>query len=243
MRKQDVYVVVGNGYEDFARHGNVLTATKLRHRLVTPGQWSGAKIVVLGLGLGHSEKLDLQRSLSACEITWRASWSEPAAGRLTHKVSEENALISPPRRLGPGLFEFDLVLSDAVDRLSGHVTGQHVGAIPLMKAARKAGIAVLEMEFLRWRCRAPWDGGRCLRYQVPQLRFPTAHESARAGPRGRIRDLATSRPPNSRGGAGGRVCCDIRLDVRMFASAALEEIEASSAKKVLNATLSQWGRP
>lgn len=243
MSKQDVYIVVGDGYKDFARHGNVLTAETLRQRLTSPDQWSGAESIVLGLGLGHSEKRDLQRGLSACDISWRASWSETAAGRLTHKVSEENALISPPRRLGPGLFEFDFVLSDVVDRLSDHITGQHVGAIPLMEAARQAGIAVLEMAFLgdaaeRHGLVVDAFDTKFRNYVFPLptiLRVHVNEVEPETSPR---RVLLTVEVVQ-----GGKVCCDIRLDVRMFASAVLEQIEARSAKKALEATLVQWGRP
>jgi hypothetical protein len=69
---------------------------------------------------------------------------ERAPLALTHKHAAEHVLIGPPRRVDHDSFMFDVVLTSVQDRLSDHVTGQHVSGMLLIEAGRQAAAVALE---------------------------------------------------------------------------------------------------
>lgn len=72
----------------------------------------------------------------------------PASYRETHKVSEDNRLVTSPRRLSPRSFELELVLSGKSEQLSDHQTGLHVSGLVLEEAGRQSFLAVTERYFV-----------------------------------------------------------------------------------------------
>jgi hypothetical protein len=143
-----VITVVGDAYSEFAIHTGVLSASSLVRELREEDQvWRGDECVIVGQGISDSAMGELRRALDERGIT-DVIWPAPRASlSLTHKSSSAYVLITDPKRMGERTYEFDCVLGSEVDRLSDHVTGQHVSAMLLMEAARQAIIATVELEY------------------------------------------------------------------------------------------------
>ncbi|ABD82741.1 AfsA-related hotdog domain-containing protein [Saccharophagus degradans] len=144
------YVIVGDDYAKFSQQPNVFTVSELYKEMVDDKTWPGENAsFIFGQGIGYTDREFIETSLKNRSVDKVYSFSPVATLADTHKHAEENVLITEPRRLGKLNYAFDLSLTDKIDRLSDHVTGQHVGAMLLMEAARQATIAVLEYEYCR----------------------------------------------------------------------------------------------
>lgn len=138
-------IVVGDIYSSFSNQSNVLTETDVIERM-QQGNF-GFSEIICGQGLRQGSITTIQHLAQVRAIAC-VSFPRPLASReLTHKSNPDNILISKPLSLGDSTYEFQLVVADAVDRLSDHVTGEHLGAMLLIEAARQAGIATLELAF------------------------------------------------------------------------------------------------
>jgi hypothetical protein len=139
--------VVGDGFAAFANGVRVLTSSQLRQRLCDGALDWGEIDLDRGLGLGADEYELVRNALvEACAPTAIVDRfrQERAALRLTHKRESGHVLVGPAVRLGARTFEFQMVVDGSRDRLSDHVTGQHVGGMLLIEAARQAATVALE---------------------------------------------------------------------------------------------------
>lgn len=140
--RDDVNLVVGDNYAEFARQDGVLTLSSALERVREP---AADLHLVMGLGVTASQVTELfDRAPSGVTI---ARTSEPAPMQLTHKHEQQNVLISQPVRVSPNKYQAELLLDDSLDRLSDHVTGLHLGGMLLVEAVRQFGTAVLECEY------------------------------------------------------------------------------------------------
>ncbi len=147
--KKNVHIIVGDDYWKFADGVNVTTVTTFyeKQSSYTAGSLKGHKIY-LGQGLSTAIRDNLIRhleNLGADDIIFP---EDAAPCNLTHKITEDNAMISGPRIIERYHHQYDLIVNDKVDRLSDHVTGKHIGAMPIMEAARQATISILESAFM-----------------------------------------------------------------------------------------------
>lgn len=149
--EDDVYLVVGDDYAAFARPPSVLTQSQLGSMLQGGADFSGAR-VFMGQGMDLAVGPLLRERLTHLGAAEVALAPPRAALPLTHKRHTDYVLISEPERVD-GRWCFALLVDDGADRLSDHVTGQHMGAMLLIEAARQAVIASIE-------CQCPRaDGG------------------------------------------------------------------------------------
>lgn len=109
----------------------------------------GTEPVEYAFGLGLSQR-DRERVARAMLRGGGELVGVPQVGtyRETHKVSEDNRLVSSPRKLSPRLFELDLLLSGKSEQLSDHQTGLHVSGLVLEEAGRQSFLAVTERYFI-----------------------------------------------------------------------------------------------
>lgn len=139
--------VVGDAFAAFANGVRVLTASQLRQRLCDAAvDWREIDLD-RGLGLGTDECQLVRNALvEACAppATLDRFRQERAAVRMTHKSETGHVMVGPAVRLDPRTFEFHMVLDGVRDRLSDHVTGQHVSGMVLIEAARQAATVALE---------------------------------------------------------------------------------------------------
>jgi hypothetical protein len=145
--KRDL-LVVGDSYGAFANREGVVTETDLRLALASETVSDAIRSVAFGQGISLTTRQVLSRLFEAREIDCVGA-GELAPLRLTHKQAQENVLISPPIPLGAKRYLYGVHIDEKVDRLSDHVTGLHVGAMPLMEAARQAAIVTIEIELMR----------------------------------------------------------------------------------------------
>jgi hypothetical protein len=142
-----VLYVVGDEYVAFAQHPAVVTFVQLRTLLLENAiDWSATELAQ-GLGLDNAQLRMIRGELLAAGAPVHVAKHferEYAPLALTHKHADEHVLIGPPRRIDHDRFVFDVVLTSVRDRLSDHVTGQHVGGMLLIEAGRQAAAVALE---------------------------------------------------------------------------------------------------
>ena len=146
MAKQIVFLV-GDQYGDFAANPHVMKESDFRQRMAANDSDLTRLCVVVGQGMRNEEAVALHRESQATPVTVLPV-AEAAPLAVTHKRDTRNILISTPRKIGPLTYAMELVLDDSMDRLSDHVTGQHIGGMLLIEAARQAVIATVEAEYL-----------------------------------------------------------------------------------------------
>jgi A-factor biosynthesis hotdog domain len=140
--QNSVYLLVGDDYAAFAKRDGVLTPTQLDASL-QQGQLQGVQ-VVLGQGLDMDGLPNLTAQLAEQGVAGVKAPGPRAGLELTHKQHLKHVLVSQPEQMGSSRYTSDLIVDDAMDRLSDHVTGQHMGAMLLVEAARQASIAAIE---------------------------------------------------------------------------------------------------
>lgn len=144
------YIIVGNDYNKFSSQDHVYTTSEFYQQMTENTDWPNKSAnIIIGQGINYHDRKFLEESLIARNIENFQSIPPIADLTDTHKQTDENVLITAPHKLGKLNYGFDLSITDKVDRLSDHVTNQHVGAMLLMEAARQATIVVLEYEYCK----------------------------------------------------------------------------------------------
>lgn len=142
-----IHIVVGENFQGFARHEGVVTLKLMMAKLADAAAWRGDERVVIGQGI-HGEALRaLLAALDARGIRDVRRSGELADAKLTHKQLSSFNLVTTPKRSAPGKYRFQFSCGDELDRLSDHVTGQHISAMLLLEAARQAIIVAVELEY------------------------------------------------------------------------------------------------
>jgi hypothetical protein len=191
-----VLYVVGDGYAAFAEHRSVITFVQLRTLLLERAiNWSATELAQ-GLGLETAQLKMIRNELRAAGAPPHVAKHferEHAPLALTHKHTDDHVLIGPARRIDHGAFMFDVVLTSTQDRLSDHVTGQHVSGMLLIEAGRQAAAVALEtlhadksVDYA-----ATWSA---LRASFQSFAFPlpmTVHASVDSGDHARSNKLET----------------------------------------------------
>ncbi|NTS75307.1 hypothetical protein HR060_00390 [Catenovulum sp. SM1970] len=142
------YIIVGDDYEEFAKQNHVYTVSDFYKKVTEHTDWPHQHAnIIIGQGINYHNRKFIEELLVERKIEHIQSIPPIAKLSDTHKCTEENVLITAPEKLGKLSYGFNLSITDKVDRLSDHVTNQHVGAMLLMEAARQATIVVLELEY------------------------------------------------------------------------------------------------
>lgn len=139
------WIVVGDMYRAFAKREGILQESEVIARLLDPS--FDCDSMILGQGLCTESVARLLDMAKSRGITCVPEDLKLAETELTHKAENKNVLISSPRRSEGRAYRFWLMVGNQSDRLSDHVTGEHIGAMLLIEAARQGGIATLELEF------------------------------------------------------------------------------------------------
>lgn len=139
------FIIVGDDYKSFAQQAGVFTVSAFYQLMLNDQSWPDSSAqIILGQGIGYNDRDFIASALAKRGVENFYPYASLASLQDTHKRSNENVMITEPRKLDRLAYEFDLTITDKVDRLSDHVTGKHVGAMLLMEAARQATIVVLE---------------------------------------------------------------------------------------------------
>jgi hypothetical protein len=237
--KKNVQIIVGDDYWKFTDGANVITVTTFYEKLSTysAGALKDYKIY-LGQGLSTSVRENLIRhmgSLGAEDIVF----SENAAPcNLTHKITEDNAMISRPRIIERYHHQYDLIVNDKIDRLSDHVTGKHIGAMPIMEAARQATISILESAFMSSDKERYGMVLNSYRSDFIGFLFPIpATINATILEKNMSSNTKLSVVVESEVFQNGAKIATVSLDVTLIEKKKLEEIETRRAKVLLNSLL------
>lgn len=239
----NVFVVVGDSFAAFAKRTNVMTVSQLLQWLDAGDMFSGTERIVIGQGIDEATRQSLSSMLASSGVECVSSIDNLASLALTHKRSSAAVLITEPRPLGPRCYEFDFALNDRQDRLSDHVTGQHMGAMLLMEAARQATVASIEREWIIAQSQAHGFILEAFNASFSNYAFPlpmtlrvSMEERERSDSQIRVAltiDFFQS----------GKNVSEIHLDVRLLQSDVLERIEMRRASQALEAVLRQHQSP
>jgi len=239
---ENVYVVVGDSFAAFAERTNVMTVSQLMLWLEAGDMWSGHERVIIGQGIDEAVRATLQSQLALCGVACSAHVDALAPLALTHKRSRAAVLIGEPCRTGPRSYQYDFVMNDLQDRLSDHVTGQHIGAMVLMEAARQATIASIECEWIAAQARPQ---GFILesfnsRFHTYAFPLPTTLQ-VRMDERERTdTQVAISLAIDFQ--QGGKCVSQMQLEVRLLQADVLDRIEMRRAAQALDTVIRQHAR-
>jgi hypothetical protein len=106
------------------------------------------QLLFVGQGIDGEVRDELGAAAPGAGATLHAAL-DPASLAITHKAHRSCVLISEPERLAEGHYRAELILGGATDRLSDHVTGQHLGGMVVVEAARQLGIAAIELDYAK----------------------------------------------------------------------------------------------
>lgn len=233
-----IHIVVGNDYAEFAKHRNVLTILDMMLALRDTERWTGDESVIIGQGISDDEREMLRAALRVRRIHCIEEPGRLVPLQLTHKSNRDNVLISEPRKIAEGRYQFNFTLNDILDRLSDHVTGQHVGAMLLMEAARQAVIVTLEEEYciasgtqqglILERFHSQFDN---YVFPLPASMLVVAEEMDSGD------DRHTSVVLTIAFYQAGQQVCEMLLDVKLYEAALLEKVENLKARKTIDMLL------
>ena len=140
--------IVGDRFRAFARNPGVICIGQLETALEEHTLEEDADF---DLGQGVSDdriaRLLTVAAERGCRQRFLFDRPEKCGFRHVHKHRPENSMLSLPRRVSESRFEADLLLDDADELMSDHVSGQHLPGMVLIEAARQMIMAVTEEFF------------------------------------------------------------------------------------------------
>lgn len=144
-------IIVGDKFEFFAENEGVLTVSEalhiLRNNLITDKNIR----FKLGQGLNEAQVSLLIKTAKNVGLSNLLEFKETVkSGRkYVHKHQPRNSMLGLPRRICESKFEIDVIIDDACDEMSDHVTGHHVQGMVITEATRQAFLAITEAFFLK----------------------------------------------------------------------------------------------
>lgn len=238
-----VCYVVGDEFGSFARNPGVITVAELDRALATQSRSGSIDFertqLTPAIGLADHTLDRLRVALSAAgapDETVARFTRTRASLELTHKHDPEHVMIGALQPIASGVYLCPLLLDAQCDRLSDHVTGQHLGGMPLVEAARQAAIAVVEVEYgeqgkQRWGL--AWTGMRVsfhgYAFPLPaHLHIVCTEDLSKR--RTRQRTLAATVAVHQ----AGRLVCEVAFECTLFDAIVLQKMEAKAAKRALS---------
>ena len=233
-----VVFLVGDAYERFAQNPNVMTLRDLRERVASSDARLADVRVVVGQGMRHEDAACPCDPEAARRAGIELEGAEPPAPlSITHKRDPASVLVSSPTKLRPHTYAVDLLLNDRLDRLVDHVTGQHVSGMVLLEAARQAGIACVELEYLAGRPEPHgfvWNGMRVnfTRFVFPlptriNVSFRELPAEGRSQPK-YVADMEISQ--------GGQCVCELEMSFGLLPTSVLDSLEVKAARRALESS-------
>jgi hypothetical protein len=225
----NVVVVVGDDWAEFAGNDGVVTISQLRREAKSCGT-PIKRDVIAGQGLTDADLVEL-RALFPGAILQPAR----ASLRQTHKHETKHVLITALQECGPHEYTCELCMDDSKDRLVDHVSGQHLAGMVLVEAGRQATIGALEWEYAAdnghaWGMSLTTLSVQFVGYVFPLpmlLRVQVAEDLAR---RNRSQRLVTVHIEYSQ---AGEVVCKQELNVRLLGPRLLSELENKRARRMI----------
>ena len=235
----NVYLIVGGGYHAFARNTRALTLDELESKLP---DLSEDDVILAGQGLTHAERAKLRQVLSERRSSPKLLYCDEAcAPACTHKHTVDNVVIGTLERTAQRTYSCILLADTRADRLFDHITGQHLNGMLLIEAARQAGIAAIESEFVAAPGEKKWSlaWSRCdTRFFTYAFPVPTTLTVSFPKTDG----VDTGQVPLEfpvQIAQGGALVCEIRMEVTLLEASLAERLEGRRARDVVSAILAR----
>jgi len=235
-----VRLVVGDAFHSFAANAGVIRVSQLQQWLDS-GQSTLTREMrfVFGQGLCESELEHIRVRALQRGLPWLAAAATGAPTTHTaHKSDAENVLLADPQRIGPRQYQSQLRLEAGFSGLMDHVTGQHIGGIVAVEAARQATIVAVELEYS-----SAWEEQHQFVMRDLVASFSGYLFPAPCSVRTRIEELegtparGLSLTVTSELYQAGALVCTVNIGTHVRRAAAIGKLEARQARAVVEACL------
>ncbi|MGW1835364.1 AfsA-related hotdog domain-containing protein [Streptomyces sp. NPDC002067] len=144
---EEVLVVVGDRFPQFAANRGTVTASQLLERLRS-GEAGTPLRLALGQGLSPEQRAEIGKFAANGAVVCHDGVPVPAEHRTVRPGHPPTALVGQVAQTAPDRFTAPLLLDERVDLLQDRLSGQHVSAITLLEAARQMWVTVTEQFLL-----------------------------------------------------------------------------------------------
>ncbi|MHB1948744.1 MAG: AfsA-related hotdog domain-containing protein, partial [Gammaproteobacteria bacterium] len=147
-KQYSITYIIGNKFYEFSKSSHVISVADFFEKMEDIENFSNKKQVYY-FGQGVSE-LEQDIIVEFCKKNNVSIFhgGKPAESALTHKVKQENTMITEPFLIEDNTYRSNLIINDDCAEMSDHVTGRHIQGMVLIEAARQMMLAVSEKYIL-----------------------------------------------------------------------------------------------
>lgn len=139
--------IIGDKFYEFAKSSHVISLSEFFIKMKNDNFSNDNQVFYFGQGLSDYEKDVVTTYCQKNNIAIFNS-NQSAESALTHKLKQENIMITEPSIIGNNNYQCYLVINDDCAEMSDHVTGRHIQGMVLIEAARQMMLAVSEKYIL-----------------------------------------------------------------------------------------------
>ncbi|WP_405738452.1 hypothetical protein OG422_00740 [Streptomyces sp. NBC_01525] len=236
---EEVLVVVGDRFPQFAANRGTVTASQLLERLRS-GEVHGPLRLAVGQGLLPQQLAEIEKFAASGDGTavCHGGVPVPAEHRVVRPGHPPTALIGRVERAAADRFTAPLLLDERVDLLQDRLSSQHISAITLLEAARQTWVTVTEQFLLSDEERAT-----CVISEVTGVRAAYHHYVFPLPATVEFRLTAHGKVPAQRFGftvsfhQNQRLTTEIAAEIGVLPEAVAKKQEALAARQALHDAL------
>lgn len=135
--------IIGDKFYEFSKSDHVISFSEFFKKMEQDSLINNKQVYYFGQGLSDYEKSVVRLCCEKKNIPI-FNGGQSAESALTHKLKQENIMITEPSRIGNNNYQCYLVINDDCAEMSDHVTGRHIQGMVLIEAARQMMLAVSE---------------------------------------------------------------------------------------------------
>lgn len=140
--------IIGDKFYEFSRSNHVIPISEFFKKMKNNDDLSNNnQVYYFGQGLSDHEKNVVSAYCEKNNISIFTG-NKSAESALTHKLKQENIMITDPEIIENNNYQSYLVINDDCAEMSDHVTGRHIQGMVLIEAARQMMLAVSEKYIL-----------------------------------------------------------------------------------------------
>lgn len=139
--------IIGDKFYEFSKSSHVISISEFFKKMERDDFSNNNQIYYFGQGLSDHEKNTVSAYCEKNNITI-FNGNKSAESALTHKLKQENIMITEPQIIENNNYQSYLVINDDCAEMSDHVTGRHIQGMVLIEAARQMMLAVSEKYIL-----------------------------------------------------------------------------------------------
>ena len=136
--------IIGDKFYEFSKSNHVVSVSDFLNKMGEFGKFASIKqVYYFGQGVSFDEKKIITEYCIKHNISIFRN-DKAADSAITHKLKQENIMITDPIKMGENFYRSNLLINDECAEMSDHVTGCHIQGMVLIEAARQMMLAVSE---------------------------------------------------------------------------------------------------